>query len=741
MAKGGNKKTQVEIVFKGRDEFSKITDKMNDDLERSTVLVGRIGANTAELVTGLNSAVELAGAFGSAVAGAMDLMKEAAADQAVNAAFARRFENATDAVNKLREATAGMVSDADLRKLASDFDRANVSLEDTAKVLNVAAKISVETGQDMAEVSESLRDSIIGASDSDLEKFGIVFDLPAAVQDFAKETGLAADEIDKAVESQVVLKHITSEVAGEFADVELNKNLFAQMTQLEARWQNLKDEGIVAFQQIAVGAAMSFGIIDEEATNTLGAIQAGRESLVVAIEEAAFSRGREGLEKLAEDARWLRDRLDSTGQSVDELDRSVQAFVAFPELIEQAKESNEAFARLDDLLLEAAKRRMPEFRDATRDTIIWNTKLRDLMRDLHQELSGDGARAVNFYSGVLESQLQTQLNAAKGSAEGLADGLQGVIDKVIDLGSRAVGPVVEAMGDEELQAKGKSIRERKEAERRAAARRAAAARKRAIERKTAGFTGPVPLATEGFTGPPADMFFMGAEGFGGVGASVEQAGPPIQVFNERINEARENVDALSNSFGALSGSFGDEFIEGLRMAGETAFTEIGRVRQIFEQAELAGLGSGEAVKKAAPGTIKAFGAIAGALGASVETQETILGFADVAASATHFAAQDYVGGAAYAVSAGLHFAAAGVAASGGKGGGARGSAGRGRNIAPPPPQDSALAQTPPVKMTQIYGGVTMVGPGGVREASRALTAMVDDEHQQGSHSPDFQFAG
>lgn len=726
----------------------KLAQQWTSKIEEASGSMDEIAESTSTMagswkgtVTGINQALEIAQKFGSAVSAGVDMLRDAAANDAVDKAFARRIGNAQKALEAMREASAGTLSDQALKGIATEFDRANVSIEDTAKVLNVAAKISAETGQEMADVTEALRDSIIGASDSDLEKFGIIFDMPAEVQKFAEETGLAADEIDKAVESQVVLKHITGEVAKEFANVELSGSLVTKVDQLTARMEALKSKASKTFTEAAVGFAMEMGWVDTQVTTTAGAVAAMGKEIDAALSKAAFgtNAARESLSDYADSARTAAAMNRERGRSLDELSSSTsKAYTSFGLLLEEAKTSGDAMARLDDIVLKLAKQQLPHLADAGSDAVIWNTELNKVMVQLHTEL-GTGKEVVGFYADVVRDQLAGHFDAATSAGEGLLV----VVAAIAAEAKKAAGLIVDIATDPKVLERAEKEAERKKRERR----RQAVIRKRDRERRKEQQLAQDSL-TRGFTGPQNFREIDDNETFRAMDETTAGMDSPLSnlanediaiAARENIAKVREEIDDLTLSFDAFGGTLENEWAERLRGTAIIVEEEIGRVSSIFAKAQEAGIGSGEAVAKAAPGMIKAFGNIAGALGASIEIQETLYGLADVAQSATQFASQNYLGGAMFAVSAGLHFAAAGAAASKGKGGGGRG-AGGGRapqaNIAPPPE-----AARGPVTINQNFGGAAFVGPGGVREASRALTGMVDSEHSSGSHSADFAAAG
>lgn len=690
-------------------------DKITALIERAQAGVFGIGEATKEAsqetdglldgwkgsVVVFNQGLELVGKIGDGVKATFEIIKDAAAADAVNKAFADQFQGAEAAVEKLRKAVAGALSDQELKRVATQFQRAGLGIDKTSQVLNVAARISATTGQALSEVTEELQDAIIGASDSNLEKFGIIADLPELAQKYAKEQGIAKDEIDKSVESAAILEEILGNVSDKFADADLT-NLTTQVGQLEAQWQNLNDGAAQFFKTIAVGAAQDLGILPEAAKDPTTQV---RELL-----EA--SKGfRQELKRLA----------DGEQEAQIQLLLMIEAQEKLSDLVEKDRT---AYLALREEIRKLVDQRAEQIDQAYSETEAQEFRIRMSARIIEQL--------------GLERAVITQYgNTWVSIGQNVQTTWQQVFTSIVNTGKK-IAKETELLTDEVLKKAPKPKKPKRP--RRPRQPKPPTAAEIGAGLFSPGVAGPAGLGlaegfsgdglifdVQGFTGPPDPQDFM-------------QAGPPDAMI-EQILKARDAVNGLSDSFAALGMTFEHTLIEGMRQSTNILASEVDRISSIFKQTEAAGDSTGKALAASVPGAVKAGGDIAKALGASMVVTETLYGIADVAQAATRFAFGDVKSGAMFTVSAGLHFAAA--AQAGAKGGGGRG--GGGARTVPRAPsaaigQPAAGGGGGPMQITQVFSGV-MIGPGGVRESARAVKQLTEQEATRGARSADFIPAG
>lgn len=703
----------IEAAQRGVEEIGEKTEEASQYTKQLK------GAWKSNIVV-LDAALSIGERLGSAIGGALETLKNAASARAVDKAFTAQFANASAQLEKLRESVRGALSDRELKAVATQFDRANVSIDQTAQVLDVAARISATTGTALGEVVEELQDAIIGASDSNLEKFGIIVDLPELAMSYASAQGIAKDEIDKSVESAAILNEILTEVSKKFEGADLS-GLNTQVGALEAQMKNLSDKTEFYTAAVLLGIAEDLGVIKRSGatastvvTQFFDVLEDGK----VSIDQVGIGLG----QAAAASAKFE----VINGKTVQTVKNSNEQLTEADRLFEKVKDqitsSDEAYRIYEQRIRGLAEQRMGPFTEALYGAEAAASILNAEIFELNERF-GVAQLAIDRKTAALKRNAVAQYEAAKAAAKASDEAWEKEKERYVEQELARLKREYEAfVREEKLLQRLSELSERRG------------------QKPPPGSTpdpddadevipDPYTHDVKGFTGPTMEAAFG------------SDRGPP-QALIDRVMTAREEVDRLGNSFSALGQSFQNQFIEGIRSGVNTLTGEIDRMKSLFKAAETAGKSTAEAVAIAAPGAIQAGAEIAKGLGASIEVTETLYGLSDVAQAATKFAYGDFVSGSLFTVSAGLHFAAAGAAASA-KGGGSP-SGGRSAPRAPAPTASGGPATggggRGPITVTQVFSGV-MVGPGGTREAGRALRTMTEQEAARGSRSPDFIPAG
>jgi hypothetical protein len=712
------KGTEARIDIVPDDQgLLRLAEECTAELKRATKGIDSIAKGWKLTATGLDSALNLANGFVSAIGFARDVLKDAAAQQVVDKAFTKQFDNADAALKTLRASIQGALSDSEIKRISSQFERAGLSIEQIGGVFDTAARISATTGQAVAEVTEELQDAIIGASDSNLEKFGIIADLPELAKKYAKQQGIATDEIDKSVESAAILNEVLTNVSDRFADADVN-NMHMQLGRLEARMANLNDQAAQFAMAVATGIAQDVGILDpaavEDAQSKVAAYfkefeGAGALFQQVAAEAVKF----EGAQK-----RFI----DLAKQSENQATRLAAGLA---EVRAEASRDDLAFRQLEEQLKAIALRSMPAF---TSETLTAAEKQSILTADVLElaDSMGMGARVLELYT----QRTRRMGEAAEAAALSAA--------KLADEQARSEG--IEAMKAraQAEEAAFKRRMEREEALYNARQRRGGA---RAAKREDPAdglgvlrdfqasglfkrIAGPDELSEFGTLKEELfsinELIDRNAEAFQRQQAAIDAASNSY----ERMSA---NILGMSDSFNGSIGDIGVLIDQGYQMA------------QAWEQAEKAGKNTAQVGGMMAAAAIKSGAGVAKAWGASLAFTETLFGMADAAMMATMIAKAvkgDPIAAAQaalYGVSSAQHFAAAAMAGSkGGGGGGGR------RAAAAPPRAPSAIFGGQDVtgerearKDTIVFSGSVIVGPGGVAEAERAIGSMMDRRGETG----------
>ena len=200
----------------------------------------------------------------------MQMSKEAANLQGMETAFntlAGGTENATVAIDKLREATNNTMSDFDLFQQANNAMILGVSKnsDEMAEMFDIAQRLGNALGKDTRMSVESLITGIGRQSRMMLDNIGIIVKSDEAYKAYAQSLGKSADDLTDLERKQAFLNATMESARTKVAD--LNKETDTARTsfqQLEAATKNL---------QTRVGeAALSFEPLVEGITKFLDAI-------------------------------------------------------------------------------------------------------------------------------------------------------------------------------------------------------------------------------------------------------------------------------------------------------------------------------------------------------------------------------------------------------------------------------------------------------------------------------------
>ncbi len=251
---GGKKRGQVEALIRlvGEDGVSQLV----EDVQRKITKISKNTEEAAQETRNLkDSWSQVSAGMGGAIVVAKELMgvaaaigqsfTDAAVTMAVEGNFNSQFSDAAATLEKFSKAVAGTVGRGELQKFAIQAKNAGISTAEFARIAETAAKLTASGAgaargiTTTAEALEELMDSIIGASDSNLEKFGIIFDMPSAKLEFAKAAGIAVDNIDKEVESLTMLDFVLNDVGEKFKHVDLGDSSLVKVQQMNARFEEL----------------------------------------------------------------------------------------------------------------------------------------------------------------------------------------------------------------------------------------------------------------------------------------------------------------------------------------------------------------------------------------------------------------------------------------------------------------------------------------------------------------------
>ena len=218
---------KLEVIAKAQENIRAVLKQSNNaikqsasELKKAGVAQTRMGAAVAKAIRGqgkfraslvrsadglskLGSKLGSAKAAMGALAGA--LAAKAFADFAIEgekasniaARFASSAGGTAEALERMQEATAGLVTETDLQVVANRFVRMGVPIEDVTRLLELSTKAAIDQGREVLDVAKVVESSLKGRT-TGLIDIGVNIDkITGLTKEYAKATGVAVGELDE----------------------------------------------------------------------------------------------------------------------------------------------------------------------------------------------------------------------------------------------------------------------------------------------------------------------------------------------------------------------------------------------------------------------------------------------------------------------------------------------------------------------------------------------------------------
>lgn len=235
---------RLALILEAKNEASKELQNVREDL-------GGVRDMASGMWQGLSSAIPGLGAIvgGAGIAGvvmgvtqlakqAADLSKVGAAADRAGEAFERRLGgDATAALEKLRVASQGTISDIELMQSATRAQMLGVAddAETMAGLLEVAAKRGRDLGMSTADAFSDIVTGIGRLSPMILDNLGIVMDAKTTYETYAESVGKTAEALTDIEKRQALVNRVLQEATGDPGGLDAAAVIEAQA----AAWDNL----------------------------------------------------------------------------------------------------------------------------------------------------------------------------------------------------------------------------------------------------------------------------------------------------------------------------------------------------------------------------------------------------------------------------------------------------------------------------------------------------------------------
>jgi hypothetical protein len=729
---------QAEALLRliGEDGVSRIVQGVNRELdgmvnrqrdsarasEEQQRSVLTLGERWSVIASGMNAALELGQkAFALAVQ-AGEAIADGARGLILDETFAATFLQAADALDQLRQASQGRISDNVLEQIAIDAERAGLSLQATSTLLTATTKAAAITGKPAADAMKELAKSIAEGTNEGFKQLGVFFDANAALDAYAKTLGKTTAELTQTDKSAALLATGVEQLNVKFGGITGDRAL-GNLERMKATWENIKDN-VLEFVAADFNRATEY--IENAWNDTSGqsatfeqrlrtriktlddVIRRSKEITVLAargfIDQGQATREALALQELAREYGEVAKAAAVAAGTRAGMARAYggEERLALVESMQALKANADEALRLAGTRAELAGAFL-DSASATREWTAWTKAADEAQLDL---LSSTGAmtQALSVHRNEMVRTLALQAEmaelegdmaaaaAARSQAASLATG---------DRGSREV-PVASGSG-------GGGSR---------GPRRDDAYYARLASEASKAYETQLRTAAEAIERIQADAALTALERQNeldqlALDALVSRHERELQLEEEHqaalVASRQGGFDAAGEAARSLVGALGE--LDGIQMANlPSTIEQFGPLLEKIEALRDGTDKSQNAMVKGAAGIVGASGKMVAGLIKNETARAAVMSLVEIAEATRAFASYDYLGGALHLVAAGQYAAVAGMSAGGG--GGGRGGSPRSRSAPelPASMQPRSETTTPaPVAYTINLSGATVIG--------------------------------
>jgi phage-related protein len=229
------------VYIKGDSaHLNKSLDSSEKQTKTATQKIGgyiKTGITTAA-VAGAAAVVTVGAAMGKLAFEAMPI-------EGIRNSFQGLNVDADAALDRLREGSLSMVTDAELMRTYNEAAQlvGKSFADDLPDAMGYLAKVSASTGQDMGFMLDSLTKGVGRLSPMILDNLGIQVDLAEANQVYADSIGKSVDELTKSEQQTALMNQVMEKLAENTAAMpDITDNASTKWAQFQTTFKNLKNE-------------------------------------------------------------------------------------------------------------------------------------------------------------------------------------------------------------------------------------------------------------------------------------------------------------------------------------------------------------------------------------------------------------------------------------------------------------------------------------------------------------------
>lgn len=237
-------KQALKEAQKALDDLEKAAAGVPGGMKKAEAGIGSLGRGLRDLrdvagkaIPGLNMLITGGLIGGGVMAGrwlwntTMDLAEMGAQADRTATAFERRLgDDASAALDKLRAASQGTISDMELMQAATRAQMLGVAddADTLAGLLEVAAKRGRDLGMSTADAFSDIVTGIGRLSPMILDNLGIVMDAQTTYETYAESLGKSADALTDVEKRQALVNRVLQEATGEMGELDMAGKMEAQ---------------------------------------------------------------------------------------------------------------------------------------------------------------------------------------------------------------------------------------------------------------------------------------------------------------------------------------------------------------------------------------------------------------------------------------------------------------------------------------------------------------------------------
>ena len=224
---------EARVLIEGEENVSKIVEDvkrkvatMADATNKNAQATERLRKGWRQTSQGVRSVIGNA----QIAAHALVAMAEAARAGAQSLGMAARFSDvfassiggAQGVMDRLVEASRGAMDDTSVQQYALQTRRMGMDIDQTATLLELAGKMSAETGQTYAEAADVMFKAIATGESGALKAIGIQIDLEKNIGAVARQWRLSAESISPAIRAQINYNEVAKQGMAALGDVDVS---------------------------------------------------------------------------------------------------------------------------------------------------------------------------------------------------------------------------------------------------------------------------------------------------------------------------------------------------------------------------------------------------------------------------------------------------------------------------------------------------------------------------------------